>query len=130
MLKKEINKLDEIWSSFVKEKAKYICEHCKVTGIRMEAAHVVGRRHRATRWGTYFGVHNDNVYDLCGNCFCHSCHQHYDEHGPMEGAIIERTIGVLRKALIQQRAQAIVGKSQDFEIIRATLEMERLKCGI
>lgn len=110
----EINKLDEIWATIVKTKEDYICEHCKIQKTRMEAAHVVGRRHRATRWGCYLGV---NGYDLCGHCLCHNCHQQYDEHGPREASIVERTIGVMRKALIQQEAIKVVAKYQDYDSV-------------
>jgi len=82
--KKEIKELDSLWATTVKEKAKYKCEHCGRYDSRMEAAHVVGRRHRATRWGTFFG---ENGYDLCGHCLCHLCHMQYDEHGPLEPLI-------------------------------------------
>lgn len=118
MTRREVHKLDELWSLVVKQKARYQCEHCHVLGVRMEAAHVVGRRHRATRWGTII----NEAYDLCGHCLCHSCHQHYDEHGPLEHSIIERTIGVMRKVLIQQVANTLVAKTQDYDLIKEVLD--------
>lgn len=120
MKKKEIAILDEMWAQFIKNKAKYVCEHCGIRGIRMEAAHVVGRRHRATRWGTIIS----GSFDLCGHCLCHNCHQQYDEHGPKEEYIILKTIGVVRKALIQQAAHSLVAKNQFFEDIREILQIE------
>lgn len=121
MTRREIHILDEIWSIKIKELAEYTCEHCRIRGMRMEAAHVVGRRHRATRWGCELG---DNGYDLCGHCLCHNCHQQFDEHGPLEESIINKTIGVMRKSLIQQVANSLVAKSQDFDEIKALLEAE------
>lgn len=120
MKSKEIHILDDLWSMAVKFKVKFQCEHCKIRGIRMEAAHVVGRRHRATRWGSFIG--GLETYDLCGHCLCHNCHQQYDEHGPREHAIVEVTIGVLRKALIQHQANTLVAKTQDFDVIKGILE--------
>lgn len=105
MRKKDINMLDGIWAHVVKLLAGYRCEHCSIQGVRMEAAHVVGRRHRTTRWGTQD--------DLCGHCFCHSCHQNYDEHGPLENDIIIGTIGVERKEDLQFLARTSIAKYQD-----------------
>ncbi len=126
MTKKEINELDDLWRNLVKSKANYVCEHCGIKGVRMEAAHVVGRRHRGTRWGAYLdcaigepsGLWVSGVtYDLCGHCFCHSCHQHYDEHGPLEDEIILKTVGVERKRIIQQIAREVRAIKQNYEDI-------------
>jgi len=122
MTRKEIKKLDALWALAVKEKAQYKCEHCGRYDSRMEAAHVAGRRYRATRWGT---VIPRNGYDLCGHCLCHVCHQQYDEHGPLEPEIVQRTIKVMRKALIQREATRQVTKGQVFEDIKARLERIR-----
>jgi len=123
MTRKDIHELDSLWALTVKEKAKYKCEHCGLYNSRMEAAHVVGRRYRATRWGCFLEAKPE--YDLCGHCFCHVCHQHYDEHGPRERKIIQLTIGVMRKALIQKRAEWKVAKGQVFEEIKERLDIER-----
>ena len=128
MTKPEIKKLDDLWSKVVKDKAAHACEHCKIQGIRMEAAHVVGRRHRATRWGYYATFQHTHLaitiktYDLCGHCLCHNCHQAYDEHGPLEKDIVEKTIGLDRKHRIQQYAWNTVAKHQDFDEIKKVLE--------
>jgi len=103
---------------------------CGISG-RMEAAHVVGRRHRTTRWGIDIDIildindrnhliHTDN-YDLCGHCLCHSCHQHYDEHGPLESAIVDKVIGAKRKEILQFLAKNSVTQYQEYEVIKATL---------
>ena len=130
MTRKEIKKLDAIWAELVKDKAGYVCEHCGIRGTRMEAAHVCGRRHRSTRWGyeilTSMPQINAilSVYDLCGHCLCHSCHQHYDEHGPLEKDIVQ-TIGANRKEKIQAVATQTIAKYQDYETIKEMLENER-----
>ena len=128
MLKLHIKKLDALWALTVKEKAKYKCEHCGKYDSRMEAAHVVGRRHRATRWGFWNEEWEDiykKPYELCGHCLCHVCHQHYDEHGPLEQEIVDNTIGVERKERIQGIANHKVTKGQFYEEIERTLKKER-----
>jgi|GEM_PF-3735030 len=122
MDRKLIKKLDSLWALTVKEKAKYKCEHCGKYDSRMEAAHVVGRRHRATRWGSWLGTER---YDLCGHCLCHVCHQQYDEHGPGEHFIVKETIGEERLEEIQFEAENKVAKWQEFEVIEAIIEKER-----
>jgi hypothetical protein len=120
----EIDKLDEYWAEIVKWKARWKCEHCGIQGVRMEAAHVVGRRHRATRWG-YWALNIQTgveVYEISGHCFCHGCHQNYDEHGPLEAKIVSLTIGRDRKENIQRYAKQTVAKYQDFDEIKATLQ--------
>jgi hypothetical protein len=121
-----IKKLDAIWSKTVKEIAKYRCEHCGRYDSRMEAAHVVGRRHRATRWGCWLSVmrhgQTKKKYDLCGHCLCHACHQEYDEHGPLENDIIEHTIGRERKEYLQNVGRDKVAKYQDYDEIKGWIE--------
>lgn len=92
MKKVEIRKLDKLWSDLVKKLANYRCELCHRTGIRVEAAHIIGRAHRATRWGLLI----NGKYDLCGMCLCHYCHRSYDEHRPNEKQIREEVIGLER----------------------------------
>lgn len=127
MKRKDVNKLDKVWADKVKEKAHHSCEHCGIRGVRMEAAHVVGRRHRATRWGAFIEIKLVSgstflKYDLCGHCLCHSCHQQYDEHGPLEGEIVLKTIGLERKEALGVIARKLVAKHQDYDNILETLE--------
>ena len=130
MKRPEINKLDKLWGSIVKATRGYRCEMCGISG-RMEAAHVVGRRHRTTRWGIdlddiadvnnrNYLIHTKN-YDLCGHCLCHSCHQHYDEHGPLEQRIVEKVIGAERKKILQFLAKNSITKYQEYEEIKELL---------
>jgi len=127
-------KLDLLWASVVKELQGYRCEYCGIRG-RMEAAHVVGRRHRRTRWGLSLETISEPTarklrlvtdcvldYDLCGHCLCHRCHQEYDEHGPLEPKVIVKVIGSVRKPLLQRTAQQVVAKDQVYEEIERVLK--------
>lgn len=118
MNRADINKLDKLWGSIVKSTQRYVCEMCKITG-RMEAAHVVGRRHRTTRWGTMLR----GKFDFCGHCLCHRCHQQYDEHGPLESRIISEVIGQVRKEEIQFIAKTTIAKNQDYDEIKDFLNV-------
>jgi hypothetical protein len=129
-----VNRLDELWSKIVKDLAGWTCEYCEIRGVRMEAAHVAGRRYRGTRWGCYIAHPlpgrpgesiSIDVYDLCGHCLCHNCHQQYDDHGPLEDKIVQKVIGVERKLRIQALALP-AAKGQVYEEIEKTLEEQ---CG-
>lgn len=124
MKRSDIKKLDSLWAFLIKECAEWTCEYCGIRGVRMEAAHVVGRRHRFTRWGCYVepkcragtGI---AVYDACGHCLCHNCHQQYDEHGPLEDKIVNKVIGAGRKESLQLLANQKI--FQTFEDVYASL---------
>lgn len=116
MTKAEISKLDELWSKYVKEKAGYKCEYCKEEGrqiypqgVWLEAAHIIGRTYRATRWLL-----------LNGMCLCSGCHRSYDEHRPEEANIRKIVIGEDRYEFLRQQKQ-IIAKNQDFQQIKAQL---------
>jgi len=123
MKRGEIDKLDELWATILKDNAKWTCEFCGIRGVRMEAAHVVGRRYRATRWGmVWHGMCDiDKEYDSCGHCLCHNCHQQYDEHGPLEDKIVEKVIGADRKRELQAFANVTIAKDQTYEGIEQLL---------
>ena len=114
MKKIEIKKLDTEWSKKVKELAKYRCEHCLEEDVWLNSCHIVGRRYRATRWGAWI----DGKYDLCGWCGCYTHHNSYDEHGPLEGAIKRKVIGLVRFEAIRKIAEGKVAKGQVYEDIR------------
>ena len=117
MKKSHIAKLDKLWSEKVKTNSKYACECCLEEGIRMEAAHIRGRRKRNTRWGCFI----DGVYDLCGMCLCSNCHREYDEHTKKEDFIRRVVIGEERYLKIQQ-ASEVIAKNQDFATIKNELK--------
>lgn len=52
-------------------RAKGFCENCNATNVRLECAHIIGRR-------------NSQVRTDLENCFClcHNCHQWFTDHPP------------------------------------------------
>lgn len=124
MKKSEINKLDTLHSKKVREKAGWRCEFCGSVDINcggrvvLHCCHIVGRRHRSTRWGAWI----DGVYDLCAWSGCYPHHNQYDEHGWQEPDIIHEVIGEFRLERIQQVADQTIAKYQDFEQIKQWIE--------
>tara|TARA_R100001082_G_C4213108_1_gene95943 strand:+ start:33 stop:395 length:363 start_codon:yes stop_codon:yes gene_type:complete len=55
---------DKLFSLYIRNKAKGICEHCKkYKGVKkLQASHFIGRRNKAVRWD------EENVSALCFTC--------------------------------------------------------------
>lgn len=122
MKKQEIKLLDDLWAKAVKLSQK--CEVCRKRGsvVRLNACHIIGRRHRATRWGAWFkDKKGKSFYDLCGFCGCYMDHKEYDEHGPKEKYIREKIIGLERYERIRNKATQSITKYQDFFQIKSNL---------
>lgn len=119
MKKSEIKKLDILWSKKVKEKAENKCESCLETNVWLNSCHIIGRRHRGTRWGAWI----DGKYDLCGFCGCYVCHRQYDEHGVKEDFIRRVVIGEERYERVRQVALQQVTKNQEYEAIKNWIEI-------
>ncbi len=126
MTRKEIKLLDIIWSSVVKLKAKNKCEVCGKSGkyVRLNSCHIVGRRYRATRWGTFI----NGIYDLCGFSGCFNDHNQYDEHGPKENYIRTKIIGQERYDNVRKIAIQTIAKNQDYNVIRQQLAEVEKQC--
>ena len=118
MTKAEIRKLDALWAKLVKQKAGGKCEYCLETrrefkggpGIWLEAAHIVGRTYRATRWLLENGM-----------ALCSGCHKAYDEHRPDELKIRRIVIGEDKYERLCSMKQ-VIAKNQDYEKIKKKLE--------
>lgn len=126
MKKSEIKKLDTVWSKKVKEKANYKCEVCGTTRA-LNACHIIGRRHRGTRWGCWMVNEKtgEKYYDLCGFSGCVAHHMAYDEHAPIERYIREKVIGTERYNIISQIAHKSKAEFQIYEeIMEAILSVE------
>ena len=117
MKKSEIRKLDLLWPKIVKDKANHRCESCLEVGLRVEAAHIIGRTYRTTRWGCEI----DGKYDLAGMCLCVDCHQHYDQHKQKHDFIVRVVIGQERYEKLLQTKQ-VIAKHQDYKEIKKRLE--------
>ena len=106
-----------MWSKKVRQIGH--CESCLEGGdfVRLEAAHIVGRTYRTTRWGVWI----NGKYDSNGMCLCMKCHQDYDRHVEKEKFIREVVIGVERyDALLTTKK--IIAKYQDFDTIKDWIE--------
>ena len=113
MKKADIKKLDKIWADKVKEIGH--CESCLESGdfIKLEAAHIVGRSYRTTRWGAWI----NGEYDLNGMCLCFSCHQAFDQHMKMEKFIREVVIGLERYNCLLT-TKKLIAKNQNVDEIK------------
>ena len=109
MKKSEIKKLDLLWAKKIKERANYTCEYCLEKNAWVNAAHIIGRRYRGTRWMLDNGI-----------CLCYGCHRAYDEHAPRAEKIRRLVIGEYRLNKLLSINQE-VAKYQDFETIRKEL---------
>ena len=107
MTRKEIHKLDKLWSAKIRSRGK--CEYCGATA-GLHGAHIIGRRYRGTRWDLENGL-----------ALCYTCHNGYDEHGPIEDIITNFIIGKERKQRLIEKAKHAVTKNQDFETIKESL---------
>ncbi len=116
MKKSHITALDLIWSAKVKEKANFKCESCLEYGLRVEAAHIIGRTYRTTRWGCFI----DGVYDLAGMCLCVDCHQHYDQHKQKHDFIVRVVVGQERYEKLLETKQ-VIAKHQEYKKIKGFL---------
>ena len=124
MKKADIAKLDKLWSKVVREKAKHKCESCLRTAEEwawLNAAHIVGRVCRTTRWG----VKIDDKYDTNGMCLCKSCHDQYDQHLEKEDFIRRIVIGIRRYDKLRSCLK-VIAKYQDYREIRKGL-LDELK---
>lgn len=76
--------MDSIWSKLIRLRSGGKCEYCLEEkreykggpGIWLEAAHIIGRTNRSTRWLL------EN-----GKALCSGCHAGYDQHLPIEHEI-------------------------------------------
>lgn len=89
-----IDKRDRVFSLLVRELAGHRCQACgdPAGQVKLECAHVVGRRYRATRWLL------DNA-----RCLCHACHRFFTEH-PLQWV---QFIGMEEYQRLDARAQQI-----------------------
>lgn len=117
MTKAEIKKLDSLWAKLVKERAGGKCEYCLEErrtfkggpGIWLEAAHIVGRTYRATRWLLENGI-----------ALCSEHHAAYDQHRPDELKIRRIVIGEEKYERLCSMKQ-VIAKNQDYNELKEQL---------
>ena len=66
-------KLDKLWSAYIRQRDK-VCTFCGRSDGKLDANHIMSRRHTATRWD----VRN-------GNALCFTCHRRFHDD-PVWGA--------------------------------------------
>lgn len=101
------------------------CEYCLEEkrsfkggpGIWLEAAHIIGRTHRGTRWLIDNGI-----------ALCSGCHAAYDQHLPLEHEIRTHLIGEFKYKVLRNWPK-VKAADQIFEIEldKLTIELKRLE---
>lgn len=79
-------KLDKLWSTYIRQRDK-VCTFCRSSYGKLDANHIMSRRHTATRWD----VRN-------GNALCFTCHRRYHDD-PAWGAYMAK--GLIGKDLFR-----------------------------
>ena len=108
------DKLDDIFSLLIRERASWICENCKLSCEHqkgyLDCAHIQGRAHRSTRW------HPEGALALCK-----SCHRHFTDR-PLDWArFVDAKIGREKAEFVRKLSNRIAGlkKFQKEEIYKA-----------
>jgi len=102
--------LDRLWSEIIRKRGK--CERCGRTD-RLQAAHIISRSHRNTRWDLMNGL-----------CLCGGCHIFFAHKEPLEFAeFVKKKLGKKEYDNLRARGQMVV-KNQDKEAIKMYLKKE------
>ena len=113
MNKKQIKELDKLWSKAVRQVGH--CEKCGGT-YRLQAAHILSRRHHAVRWLLLNGI-----------CLCYRCHMFWAHKDPLDFVRwLEDVRGVktLENLRLLSRPEIFGGcraKELDYEEVKRTL---------
>ncbi len=118
MKKKEIKKLDTLWSKLVKERAGHRCEVCGNSAGRLNSHHIIskGVSPRALRWDLDNGI-----------CVCFRCHVWFHGNPVDSGRWLIEKKGKAWWDLLKSRDE--VGKKYDFEEIMAKLNLNTFHRG-
>lgn len=74
--------LDKLWSEYVRRRDGH-CTFCGRTEGKLDANHIMSRRHTATRWD----VRN-------GNALCFTCHRRFHDDPPWGAEEAEKHTGI------------------------------------
>jgi len=113
-MKIKIDKLDILFSRFVRLRAGGVCEYCGKPNKRLECSHFHSRRKQSTRYDP------DNA---CGLDF--SCHQYLGEHPNIHTEFFKKRLGTERFEELNIRAEMMFPKL-DKVAIKKDLE-EKIK---
>lgn len=89
---KQISRLNDLWSEYIRKRAMYRCHGCERCGgwkesyKQLQAAHCFSRKDRTTQWDERNGA------GLCG-----ACHMHIDSHEDAKFELFRRLIGDSRE---------------------------------
>ncbi len=108
-MKIRIDKLDVLFSKFIRLRAGGKCEYCGKPTKRLQCSHFHGRRKRSTRY---------DPANACGLCF--SCHQYLGEHPNIHTEFFKKRLGTERFEELNIRAG----------IIPAKLDKEKVEAGL
>ena len=97
-MKIRIDKLDTLFSRFIRLRAGGLCEYCGER-LPLQCSHFHGRRKSSTRWDP------DNA---CALDF--SCHQYLAEHPNIHTEFFKKRLGSERFELLNIRAEKILPK--------------------
>ena len=119
----KFDKVDRLWSKYIHLRDGEACRYCGRRDIRLEAAHIVGRRYHATRWLPETGL-----------LLCNTCHEQFDhgtkiETNPFRRDVIEKTIGFpaywrLKFAARTGMKKRMARMTAEIELTKAIKEME------
>ncbi len=111
-MKIKIDRLDVLFSRFVRLRAGGICEYCGEPK-RLECSHFHGRRKRSVRWDP------DNA---CGVCF--TCHQYLGSNPYAHTEFFKKRLGSERFEALNIRAE--IPQKIDRDKVEASLK-EKIK---
>lgn len=89
------DKLDDLFSLYMRMKANYTCEYCGQKG-KVEVSHFHGRRKWITR------LDEENVAVLCSGC-----HQRFHEHPDLHTEFFKKRLGSERLDALRARCEIV-----------------------
>lgn len=95
-MKSRIDKVDIIFAKCIRERDDNTCQWCGKQDGTMNASHIFGRRHAATRWQP----------DNC-KCLCFSCHRKWHEDPVMAFQWLETYLGQGMIDILREKAYSV-----------------------
>jgi len=112
----KIRKSDKIFSQYIRERDKWICQRCGSKSKSLQNSHFHGRRKESVRFDSA---------NCCALCF--SCHQYLDSN-PLEHVKWKRAqLGEKRFKALNVRAQMIKKRDDKMDVIVCQALLDSLK---